>query len=449
MGKPIKVRRGLNIPLKGDAEKQIIDVSPGKLYALKPTDFHGIRPKVVAKPDTAVKVGTSVYYDKFHPEVQFCSPVSGIVKEIVRGEKRKLLEIIIESDGKQEPETYEISDYQKSESVDIIKTLLQTGFWPMISQRPYGVIADPETKPDFVFVSTFDSAPLAPDFNFILENMQEELEGGMKVLYKITGKEINLGLNAKVENALFENLPHTIINRFEGPHPAGNVGTQINAIRPINKGEICWTVNIQNLAMIGRLFLTKQINFSRTIALTGSESAQTGYVKVLPGQSAKEILNSRLSQDNVRVISGNPLTGKQIDKDGYLSFQENQICVIPEGDYYELFGWLMPGFKKFSFSRAYFSWLMPGKKYRLDTNYHGGERAYVLTGEYEKVCPLDIYPQQLIKACMIKDIDKMEQLGIYEVIEEDMALCEFVCTSKTEVQSVLRESLDMLRKEMS
>jgi len=449
MGKPIKVRRGLNIPLKGEAEKQIIDVSPGKFYALKPTDFHGVRPKIVAKPGVEVKVGTTIFYDKFQPEVQFCSPVSGVVKEIVRGEKRKLLAIIIESDDKQTQEMHEIHDYQSAESVNLIKSLLQTGFWPMITQRPYGVIADPNTKPDFVFVSTFDSAPLAPDYAFVLENMQEELKVGMEILHKISGKEIHLGLNAKADNTLFENLPHTIVNSFEGPHPAGNVGTQINAVRPINKGEIYWTVNIQNIAMIGRLFLKKTIDFSRMVSFVGSELNQTGYLNVLLGQSVKEIIEGKLSHDNVRVVSGNPLTGKGVEKEGYLSYQENQITVLPEGDYYEFFGWLMPGFKKFSLSRTYFSWLMPGKKYRLDTNYHGGERAYVVTGEYEKVCPLDIYPQQLVKACMTEDIDKMEQLGIYEVIEEDMALCEFVCTSKTEVQSILRESLDMLRKEMS
>lgn len=449
MSKLIKVRQGLNIPLKGEAEKQVIDVLPSKLFALKPTDFHGIRPKVIVKPETAVKIGTSIFYDKFNPEVQFCSPVSGVVKEIVRGEKRKLMEIIIESDGKQEVEKHEIPEYQNVAPEDLIQTLLDTGFWPLIMQRPYGIIADRKITPDFVFVSTFDSAPLAPNFNYVLKNMKDELKLGLEILHKISGKEIHLGINAKAENTLFENLPHTVINRFDGPHPAGNVGTQINAIRPINKGEVFWTINIQNVAMIGRLFLNKTIDFSRTIALVGSELTQTGYINVLPGQSVKEILDARLSNDNVRVISGNPLTGKQIHKSGFLSFQENQLTVIPEGDYYELFGWLLPGFKKYSASRTFFSWLTPRKKYRLDTNYHGGERAYVVTGEYEKVCPLDIYPQQLVKACMVNDIDKMEQLGIYEVIEEDMALCEYVCTSKIEVQSILRESLNMLRKEMS
>ncbi len=448
MSKPIKVRRGLNIPLKGEAEKQRIEFETGTQFALKPTDFHGIRPKVVAKPGTKVKVGTSVYFDKFHPEVQFCSPVSGEVKELVRGEKRKLLEIVIESDGKLERESVNIPD-MSADAEAIKETLLKTGYWPMIIQRPYGVIADTEAKPDFVFVSAFDSAPLAPDYSFLLSDKQEELKAGMEIIHALSGKTIHLGLNAKANNQLFKSLPHVEINEFEGPHPAGNVGTQMNKVRPINKGELYWTINIQDVAIIGRLFLTKQIDYSRTIAMVGSELKETAYVSVLPGQSAATLLENKLSQDNVRVISGNVLTGKGIGKDGALSYNENLFTVIPEGDYYEFFGWIAPGFNKFSLSRTYFSWLMPKKKYKIDTNFHGGERAYVVTGEYEKVCPLDIYPQQLVKACMTQDIDKMEQLGIYEVIEEDMALCEFVCTSKTEVQKILRESLDVLRKEMS
>jgi Na+-transporting NADH:ubiquinone oxidoreductase subunit A len=446
MGKPIKIHRGLNIPIKGEAEKRFKDISPDKLYALKPTDFHGVRPKLIAKPGDMVKIGSPVFYDKFHPEVQFCSPVSGVVKELIRGEKRKLLEIIIESDNKFD--AIEIGALG-NDAEAIRDSLLKFGYWPMIIQRPYGVIANPQDKPDFVFVSAFDSSPLAPDYQFILKDKKDEIKAGFDIISKLAEKPIHIGLKEGESHELFYSIENLNIHEFAGPHPVGNVGTQINKIRPINKSEIYWTINIQDVARIGAFFLNQKIDYSRCIAVTGSVLKETWYSNVLPGQMVTSLISDNLTEENLRVISGNVLTGKQISKSGYLSFYENQLSVIPEGDYYEFFGWLVPGFKKFSTSRSYLSWLMPKKKYKMDTNYHGGERAYVVTGEYEKVCPLDIYPQQLIKACMMQDIDKMEQLGIYEVIEEDMALCEFVCTSKTEVQSILRDSLDMLRKEMS
>ncbi len=449
MGQPIKIRKGLNIRLIGEAEKTMQAFPVAKDFALKPTDFHGVRPGVFVKAGDEVKVGTPVYYNKFNEKVKFCSPVSGVVKELVRGEKRKLLEIVIESDNNFTSENVSIPDYAQASAEDVKQTLLNTGLWPMFVQRPYGVIADTEIKPDFVFVSGFDTAPLSVDYAFVLAEMKEELKVGFEILHKLSQKDIHLGVSEQADNSIFEGMPHVKTQSFEGPHPAGNVGTQINKVRPINKGEIYWTLNIQDVAVIGRLFLTKTLDYSRIIALSGGELNTTGYVKVIQGQSVKSLIDNNLKQDGVRVISGNVLTGVNVGKSGYLSYNSNQLSVIPEGDYYELFGWIASGFKKFSLSRTFISWMFPKRKYNLDTNYHGGERAYVITGEYEKVCPLNIYPQQLIKACITNDIDKMEQLGIYEVIEEDLALCEFVCTSKIEVQSILRNSLDMLREEMS
>ncbi|MFO7789332.1 MAG: Na(+)-translocating NADH-quinone reductase subunit A [Bacteroidales bacterium] len=449
MSKPVKIRRGLDIPIKGKAELIEKEIEHSQMYALKPMDFHGLRPKIVAKPGTKVKAGSVVFYNKFDPDVKFCSPVSGEVTEIVRGEKRKILEIRIKSDGNHTSEQFDIPDLNDVKDDDIRGLLLQTGLWPLIIQRPFGVVPSAGDTPDAVYVSLFDTAPLAPDMDFILKDQIEDLSAGAEVIHKLTGKKINFGLSVKSDKTLYNNLPHANFYSFTGPHPSGNVGTQINKISPINKNEIIWTLKPQDLAVIGRFFKEKTFNPWRKIAFAGSELKKTFYARVLPGVSLKHIIEQYRIQDNVRMISGNVLTGIKLNEYAFLGFNDDVITVIPEGDYYELLGWAKPGFNKYTASRNYFSWLIPGQKYRLDTNYHGGHRAYVMTGEYEKVCPLDIYPVQLIKACLIEDIDKMEELGIYEVLEEDIALCEFVCTSKTEVQAILRKSLDMLRKELS
>lgn len=449
MTKPVKIRKGLDVPIKGEPEKIIKELSTPEIFALKPTDFHGVRPKVIAKPGTRVKVGSVVYYNKFHPEVKFTSPVSGEVTEIVRGEKRKILEIRITSDGKFEKEKFDMPDPETDDMFAIRSVLLKSGLWPLIVQRPFGVIPAPEDEPDAIFVSLFNTAPLAPDMDFVLKEQIEDLKRGAKIIHKMTGRMINFGLSTTSDKKMYEDIPYAEFHTFQGPHPAGNVGTQINKIRPINKGEIFWTLKAQDLAVIGRFFREKFPNPRRMIAFTGSEMKERFYANVLPGASLQSVIDKYRIQDNVRTISGDVLTGTKLTEQAFISFQHDMITLIPEGDYYEFFGWAKPGFNKFSVSKTYFSWLFPGKKYRLDTNYHGGERAYVMTGEYETVCPIDIYPLQLVKACMIKDIDKMEELGIYEVLEEDMALCEFVCTSKTEVQAILREALDMLREELS
>jgi Na+-transporting NADH:ubiquinone oxidoreductase subunit A len=371
------------------------------------------------------------------------------VKEIIRGDKRKILEILIESDGNYSQEKFNVQDVNTSNSENVRTLLLESGLWPLISQRPYGVIACPKDIPDKVFVSAFDSSPLAPDLDYVTKGMEDDLKKGIEVIQSITGREINIGISVNSNQSIYNRFKNTTVHSFQGPHPVGNVGVQINKISPINKNEIFWTLKLQNLEIIGRFFRTGQYDMSRIIALTGSELVNKKYVKIISGQSVKPLLYENLLNENVRVISGNVLTGKNIGKTGFLSFNEDQISVIPEGDHFDMFGWITPGFKKFSVSRTFPSWLLQKREYQIDTNLHGGERSYVMTGEYEKVCPMDIYPLQLIKACIVKDIDQMEALGIYEVVEEDLALCEFVCTSKTPVQKILRESLNMLRKEMS
>lgn len=449
MSKPVKISRGLDIPIKGQAKLTEKETEKPSLYALKPTDFHGLRPKVVAKPGMHVKAGSVVFYNKFHPDVKFCSPVSGEVVDIIRGEKRKILEVIIKSDGQNTSEKIDVPDLNDVLEDDIKKLLLQAGLWPLILQRPFGVIPGPADSPDAVFVSLFNTAPLAPDVDFIMKDQVNDLKTGAEVIHKLTGKNIHFGLSVNSNDNLYKGIPHAEFHYFKGPHPAGNVGTQINKIRPINKNEIIWTIKPQDLAVIGRFFREKTFNPWRKIVFAGSELREGFYSKVLPGASLNHVIEQNQIQDNVRVISGDVLTGRKLDDHAFLGYNDDMITVIPEGNYYEMFGWAKPGFNKYTASRNYFSWMIPGKKYRIDTNYHGGHRAYVMTGEYEKVCPFDIYPVHLIKACMTDDIDKMEELGIYEVIEEDLALCEYVCTSKTEVQQILRESLDMLRKELS
>lgn len=445
----IKIRNGLNIPLKGTSEKRIEKAPPIKEFAVKPIDFHGIRPKVVAKPGSRVKAGSPVYYDKFYPDVQFTAPVSGEVKEIVRGEKRKILEITIEADEKIEYESFDLPDFHQLDAESVRKLMLKAGLWPAIVKRPYGVIPEPDESPDYVYVSAFDTHPLAPDMDFVIAQDTEAYKKGLEVMHILTARDINMGLHKETDTSPYKDLSFTKLHYFDGPHPAGNVGVQINKLKPINKGKIYWTISPQQLIIIGRFFQSGKTDFRKLVALTGSELRQGYYSEFISGGCLKGFVDNNLIQDNLRVISGNVLTGTQVGIKGKLGYFDNQVSVIPEGNYYEFFGWAMPGFNKFSHSRTFISWLMPNKKYNIDTNLHGGRRAYVITGEYEKVCPLDIYPQQLIKACMTEDIDKMEQLGIYEVVEEDLALCEFVCTSKTEVQQILRDSLDMLRKEFT
>jgi Na+-transporting NADH:ubiquinone oxidoreductase subunit A len=449
MSEVIKIRRGLDIKLKGKADKIFIKAPRSKTYSVKPVDFTSLTPKIVAKPCAEVKVGSTLFYDKYHPEIKYASPVSGIVQKIVRGERRRIIAIIVEDDGKDTAETFKQGDPSSMSREQIVENLLESGLWPTIKQRPNGVVASPKDEPKAIFISGFDTAPLASDYDYIMKETEKEFQVGINALAKLTDGKIHLGLDARYPAAkAYENAKNVERHYFKGPHPIGNVGIQIHKISPVNKGEKVWTIKPFDVVTIGRLFLTGKYDPSTIVALCGSEVEKPVYYKLIRGAEVETIVRDNLKQDNVRMISGNVLTGRKISMEGHIGYSDNQVTVIPEGDYYEMFGWITPGLKKFSVSRSFFSWLTPNKEYRLDTNLHGGERAFVMTGEYEKVFPMDIYPVPLLKSIMVEDIDKMEQLGIYEVIEEDMALCEFVCTSKTPVQSILRNGLTMLRKEL-
>ena len=447
MSKVIKLRKGLNIRIEGKAENVLENPVKSEYFALKPNDFQGITPKMLVKEGDKVKAGTALFHDKNIPEIMFASPVSGTVQEIVRGERRVILEVIIKSDFENSFEQFEKINPKTSNKEKITEGLLKSGLWAVLKQRPYGTIANPNQKPKAIFISTFDTAPLAADVEFCVKDFLGEFQIGIDAISKLTEGKIHLGINN--ENSIFKKIEGVEIHQFEGKHPAGNVGVQIHHISPINKGEIVWTLNAQDVVAIGKFFNTGIFDISRIIALCGSEIKNKKYHRVLAGTQISELIKNNLQQQNVRVISGNVLTGTQISEKGFLGFYDTQLTVIPEGNHYEFLGWAMPGMNKFSASKTFFSSLFPKKEYKLDTNYNGAERAYVMTGQYEKVVPMDILPQHLVKAIMVEDIDKMEQLGIYEVIEEDFALCEYVCTSKIEVQKILRNGLNLMKKEMS
>jgi len=450
MSKVFTIKRGLDIPLKGKAEKVIKKASDSQYYAVKPIDFHGMRTKLVSKVGDKVKVGTPLFYNKLQPSVQFTSPVSGEVVSVNRGERRKILEVVIENDQKYNYEDFGAQDPSQLEREHIIEKVLQSGLWPVIRQRPYSTVANPEDKPKSIFISAFDSAPLAPDYDLIVKGENQNFQKGINALKKLTEGTIHLNVNADYPpSEVFTKAKGVQLNHFTGPHPSGNVGVQINKLDPINQGDVVWYVYPQDVIAIGRLFDKGIYDVSKVIALTGSEVKKPLYYRFVKGASIKSIVEGNVKEGELRYISGNVLTGKKINSEGYLGYFDDQVTVIPEGKYYEFLGWAKPGFKKYSTSRSFWSWLQTSKRYRIDTNLKGGERAYVVSGEYEKVFPMNIYPVQLIKAILIEDIELMEKLGIYEVDEEDFALCEFICTSKTPVQSIVRRGLDLMREEMS
>jgi Na+-transporting NADH:ubiquinone oxidoreductase subunit A len=443
MAETIKIKRGVNIPLVGEPQREITEVSSDSC-AIKPADFHGLIPKMMLKEGAEVKVGTPLFHDKYHDQIVYTAPVSGEVTQVLRGDKRLILEIRVLADKEQKYETFSTD----SDSVDQIKkTLLSSGMWPFFKQRPYDVVANPTDTPKAIFISAFDSAPLAPDYTYILKDRGADLQKGIDVVSKLTSGKVYLNINGREDAGVFGILKGVVLNKFEGPHPAGNPGVQIHHLNPINKGERVWVINPQDLAAIGYLFNQGKLDNHRTIALTGSECKNPGYLKVRLGSQIKPMVSGRLAAGGIRIISGNVLTGYKTNEDGYLGAYHHQITAIPESHEPEFFGWIAPGFDKFSLSRSFFSWLMPAKKYRLNTLQHGEERAFVMSGQYEKVFPFDIYPVHLLKAMLTENVDEMEKLGVYEVAPEDFALCEFGCTSKIEVQKIVRNALDLIQKE--
>ena len=452
MPETITIKKGLDLPIGGAAEKLLTDARSIMTYAVKPTDFVGLTPRLLVEEGDAVATGDALFCDKNDERIRFTSPVSGQVKAIVRGEKRRLLEVVVETDFKSAP-----SQELPKTAEEIKAAMLQCGLWTSLRQRPFGTVANPNDKPKAIFVSAFSSAPLAPDYDFVMQGKEELLLKGLEALTQLTEGMVHVCF--KPEQGLAKQLTTEQLNNCQltthyisGPHPAGNIGTQIAHIDPINKGEVVWTMNIQDVAILGELVSTGVYNPEKVIAMAGPNIKNPHYYRMKAGACLEEITKSQLpNEDNPmtdRVISGDILSGTQIAADGFLGAYDDLVSIIPEGDYYDFMGWLMPGFKKFSFSRTFLSGFLPKMlKWKFDTNTHGDERPLVFTGNFERVFPFDIYPTQLIKACIVGDIELMENLGIYEVEPEDFALCEFIDTSKTDIQAIIREALEKLRKE--
>lgn len=451
MSKTIKLKKGFDIKLVGKAEKKLAALSPAKTFALKPTDFLGMqRPKVTVNEGDTVKAGTPILFDKAHEKIQYVAPVSGEIIEIKRGDKRKLLEIKILADTEivhEEFDKFSESALKTLSKEKAIDHLCKGGVWPQIIQRPFGVVANPSDSPKSIFISGFDSHPLAPDYGFTLQGEAKNFQAGIDVLKKLTPGKVHLNLNGDGEVAtVFANVTGAEVNKVSGPHPAGNVGVHIHHIDPINKGDIVWTVSPYGVIQIGKLFLEGRYDGSKIIAIAGSEAKTNGYVKTYGGCSVETFVAGNTIGSHVRVISGNVLTGEKIDKDGYLGFYANQVTLIPEGEYEEFLGWLKPSANKLSFHKAIgmLSFLNRDKEFVVDTNTHGEERPFVVTGAFEKVLPMDILPTYLFKAIVAEDFDEMEELGLYELVEEDVALCEFIDPSKNEIQKLVRNGIELL-----
>ncbi|HJZ40192.1 MAG TPA: Na(+)-translocating NADH-quinone reductase subunit A [Bacteroidales bacterium] len=445
-----KIRKGLNINLTGKAEKSFGKSNPADLYAVKPTDFHGLIPRLEVKEGAEVKAGSPLFVDKNIPEIRFTSPVSGIVAAINRGERRMVLEVVVKASNVQQYEVFNTGDPLEMTRESVIDNLLKSGLWPVVRQRPYNIIANPKHTPKSIFVSSFDTAPLAPELDYVITGSEAEFQVGINALTRLTNGKVHVNISTEYpEKNVFSTVQHAQVNIFSGPHPAGNLSVQIQRIDPLNKGEVIWVVSPQDVVMLGRLFSKGIYDATKVVAVAGSEVKNPRYFRVISGSSVKSIVEGNVLDGPHRYIGGNPLTGTQVSAGGFIGFYDSLLSVIPEGNQYEFLGWALPGFNKYSFSRSYWSWLTPGRSYVLDTNMKGGHRAFVITGLYEKVFPLDIYPMQLLKSILAEDVDQMEKLGIYEVAEEDFALCEFVCPSKTEMQTLVRKGLDLMIQEMS
>ena len=450
MSKDIRIKKGLDINLVGEASLTKSDAIKSNFFSIKPEDFHGLTPKLLVKIASKVKAGEPIFYDKSNESIQFVSPVSGEVIEVIRGDKRRILEVKIQADKIQTYFDHKKIELKSAKREAIKAKLLSSGCWPFIIQRPYDVIANPETTPKSIFISAYATAPLAADYNFVLTGKQAELQAAVTALSKLTDGKVNISV-PKDSHSPFTNLEDVVTHKISGPHPSGNVGTLINKIDPINKGEVVWTLTPQDLVIIGEVLLTGKFNAERIVALAGSGIQEPRYLVTKIGcEIATMVYDRGIQKDaNVRIISGTVLNGKEIKPDGFLSYYSNVVTVIPEGDDYEFFGWNKPVFEKVSTSRALtFSWMTPNKKFDLNTNTNGEHRAFVLTGTYEEVFPLDIFPLQILKACMYKDLDEMEALGMYEVAPEDFALTEFICVKKQPHQKIIREGLDLMLKEI-
>ena len=452
MANVIKLHKGLDIHLQGKAEEQLIKLQSKGLYALVPDDFEGVTPKVVVKEGDKVKAGDALFVNKQYPEVKFASPVSGTVREVVRGERRKVLCVKVEADAQQVQVDFGKKDVAKMNGQQVIDALLEAGIFGYINQLPYAVSTNPTVQPKAIFVSALRDKPLAADFQFEAKGQEQDFVTGIMALSKIAKTHVGLGIQPDFQTEIRKLGidQYAELTIFDGPCPAGNVGVQVNHIAPVNKGEVVWTIGDPTVVLfIGRLFNTGKIDLRRRVALCGSEVKSPAYVDMLVGEELSTLLSNSYDADHhVRIINGNVLTGRPTTKDGFLGAHTSEITVIPEGDDAdEVLGWILPRFNQFSVNRSYFSWLCGKKQYALDARIKGGERHMIMSGEYDKVLPMDIYGEYLIKAIITGNIDRQEALGIYEVSPEDFALAEFVDSSKLELQRIVREGLNILRKE--
>lgn len=449
MSQDIKIKKGLSLNLIGAAEQTFQKEVASTTYTIYPSDFHGLTPKLSVKEGSTVQVGELLFFDKSTPEIQVVSPVSGEVVEINRGERRRVLSVRILADKQQQFVERNPLALNSASAEAVRSFLLNGGVWPFIKQRPYDVIANPAGIPKAIFISGLNTGPLNPDLDFVLRGQEEKIQAALTALKKLTPGKIHVCVESK-SNSVFGTLDHIELHTISGPHPAGLVGTQIAAIDPISKGELVWTVAAQDLVIIGELLLSGKYNASRTMAIAGSSVCEPKYIKSKIGAELAPILNTiGVKQGDLRVINGDVLTGKKTTIEGAIGFYNTLVTVIPEGNDYEFFGWNKPVFNKVSPTRALtFSWLNPNKKYDLNTNTNGEHRAFVITGSYEEVFPLDIFPMQLLKACMVKDLDDMENLGLYEVAPEDFSLTEFICISKQPHQEIIRKGLDLMQQEL-
>ena len=449
MSQDIRIKKGLDLNLVGVAEQTFHKEVASSTFGFYLDDFHTITPKLHLKEGAEVKAGEPLFYDKNNPDIQFVSPVSGELVTIERGERRKILSIRLLADKEQEYLKHPKLSLNEASREELLKYLLATGLWPFIKQRPFDLIADPKQTPKAIFVSGLNTGPLNTDLDFVLKGSEDKLQAALSALKKLTPGSVHVTVASK-KNSVFSTLEDIELHQINQLHPAGLVGTQIAQIDPINKGEVVWVVGAQDLVIMGELLLTGQFNATRSIAVAGSRITSPKYIKTKIGAELGPILEAiGVQEGDNRFIAGDVLTGAQVKPDEHLRYYATQLTVIPEGNDYEFFGWNKPVFDKVSPTRALtFSWLSKNKAYDLDTNTNGEHRAFVVTGSYEEVFPLDIYPMQLLKACMVKDLDEMEQLGLYEVAPEDFSLTEFICISKQSHQAIIREGLDVLKQEL-
>ncbi len=446
------LKEGYDIPLAGAPAPALASIKVSGTHSLSPKDFVGMSPipKILFAEGEEVKAGDTLFFDKKRPEIKYASPVSGEVVSITRGEKRSINEIVILADKEISYKEIKEFDLKDCTRESLIEYLLENGVWPFIRQRPFDIVADPKDTPKSIFISTFDSAPLAPDLNFAMEGQGKNFQKGLDILGKLTEGKIHLGLNASMENkpsSVFLDAKGVQKNWFKGPHPSGNVGIQIHHTDPIAKGDVVWVMNAQDVNILGRLFNDKKYDTERLVAVSGAELIEPKYIKAKQGANIESMVKDNLANDQIRIVSGDVLTGKKVEQTGHLGFFDDQVTVLKENNNYEMFGWLIGMTPRPTISKSYPQGLYKGLKMNAETNTHGEHRAFVVTGQYESVLPMDIYPQHLFKSIIVNDFERMEGLGIYELAPEDVALCEFACTSKQDLQSLLAQGLETIREQ--